>query len=206
MTFFELKKKLIELIDAYKAQSTIVKTDQSALKYLLLEVRRDMGEVIFLINKKESLEETLKETANEIDKQLKPEFDKVYDSNSIPARKKFKTLKTCSNKLNEALETGNLIIAELEKLEVEFSSKEVDKKHSELSSLWKEVKSIYNVDDFKDEIEIEISDSVAGLASLKEEEEEELGNLLEELKKEIKSEEKTEKKSGLFSRFSKKGA
>lgn len=206
MTFFELKKKLIELIDAYKAQSTIVKTDQSALKELLLEVRRDMGEVIFLINKKESLEETLKETANEIDKQLKPEFDKVYDSNSIPARKKFKTLKTCSNKLNEALETGNLIIAELEKLEVEFSTKEVEKKNSELAGLWKEVKSIYNVDDFKDEIEIEISDSVAGLASLKEEEEEELGNLLEELKKEIKSEEKTEKKSGLFSRFGRKGA
>ena len=205
MTFIELKKKLTELIEAYKAQSTIIKTDQSALKELLLEVRRDMGEVIFLINKKESLEDTLKDIANDIDKEYKPNFDKVYDSNSLSARKKFKALETYSNKLNEGLKTGNRIIEELEKLEEEILSKEVDKKNAELSGLWKEVKSIYGVDDYKDEIEIEISDSVAALAS-QEDDAEQLDDLLAELKKEIKSGEKTEKKSGLFSRFGKKGA
>lgn len=199
MTYTELKRKLTELIEAHKATSSIIKTDEAALRGILLEVRRAMGEVKLLNDKKDSLQETLREIANKIDKQSKPDFDRIYDSNSLNIEKKFAQLAPKAEEIYNGINKGNLILKELAKLEEEFSEKEINKKNTDLSPLWKEVKSIYGVDDFKDEIEMEISDSVMSIAP-QEEPDEKIGDLLEELKKEINNSSNPEekKKKGWF--------
>ena len=203
MTFAELKKKLTDLIDAYRNLSNIVKADETALRKVLLEVKRAMGEVKAVLDKKIRLEEAKKSLAARFN-ELYTEEERIFNSNALPLPNKVAQLsKICALK-SATISDLDDTIKQLEKLEKEMAENELGKK-MELIPMWKEVKAIYEVEDFEDEEEMEISDSVAAVAPVKKEED--FDTLMEALKQEISSsKEQEEKKSFFGGLFSKKGA
>lgn len=203
MNYFELKTKITELIKADKSKSNIVKTDESALRATLLEVKKEMELVELQLDNKAKLQDSKKTLATKFN-ELCPEEERIFNCNTLSLENKVAQLvKICALKSETILDLDNTI-KQLASLEEEMVNNEVSKK-MDLLPMWKEVKSIYEVDDLE---EIEISDSHEVDELVSKEPDENLDTLLEELKKELStsSDNETQKTSFFSSIFGKKGA
>ena len=194
MTFFELKKKCLELLEASKKKSDILKTDEAALRKALLEVNREIYELNLQLEKKEMLEESKKSLAVKFN-ELYPEEGRIFNCTTISLENKVSQLSRICALKTETISALDDTIKELEKLDAEMSENEVSKK-MQLLPMWKEVKGIYEVEELEEELEI-FNSVTSNIASDKKNDDD-FDFLMEELKNEIASSTEESKKSKFF--------